>query len=486
MIYDVIIIGAGVTGAFVARELSKYSLKVCLLDREEDIVSGASKANSGIVHAGYDPGPGTLKARMNLRGSRLMQQLAEQLDVPFKKTGSLVVAFNSEEHQKLIELMDRGRANGVEGMSLLDVQQLRNVEPGVSGQAIAALFAPSAGIICPYELTAGAIENAVRNGVDLELGCEITGISYGDGLFILAAGSRTLSCRYLVNAAGINADLISAMAGDNSFSISPGKGEYMLFDKSQYGLVEKVIFMCPTIRGKGILVTPTADGNLLTGPTAEDIPDRCDTSTSGEGLALVRQGALKLVPGLDMGQVITSFAGLRARSSTGDFVIKASDSNHRFINVSGIDSPGLSAAPATGEYVVQLLGEQGLALRRNSGFDPCRKGIARFRDLTGSELNELIKVSPEYGKLVCRCEKVTEAEVVDCIRRPGGARSVDAVKRRTRAGMGRCQGGFCSSRILEILSRELGVPMEEITKSGRGSRILADMTKRTVKQEAEH
>ena len=477
MVYDVIMIGAGVTGAFIARELSKFRLNVCLLDSGEDIVSGASKANSGIVHAGYDPKPGTLKARLNLRGSRLMQQVAEELDVPFKKTGSLVLAFNSEEYHKLIELMDRGRTNGVEGMSLLDGQQLRNVEPGVSDLAIGALFAASAGIICPYELTAGAIENAVRNGVVLRLGCEITGISYSEGLFILAADSQTLSCRYLVNAAGINADLISAMAGDNSFSIRPGKGEYMLFDKSQNGLVGKVIFQCPTVRGKGILVAPTADGNLLAGPTSDDVPERYDTSTSGEGLAFVLQGAVKSVPGLDMGQVITSFAGLRARSSTGDFIIKASDSNHRFINASGIDSPGLSAAPAIGGYVAELLEEQGLVLKRNAGFDPYRRGVVRFRDLSGQELEEQIKNNPGYGRLVCRCEKVTEAEVVDCIRRPGGARSVDAVKRRTRAGMGRCQGGFCSSRILEILSRELGIPMEDITKSGGGSQILVGRTK---------
>lgn len=477
MVYDVIIIGAGVTGAFTARELSKFKLNVCLLDSGEDIVSGASKANSGIVHAGYDPKPGSLKARMNLRGCRLMQKVAEELDVPFKKTGSLVLAFNSEEYHKLIELMDRGLTNRVEGMSLLNGQQLRNVEPGVSDMAIAALFAASAGIICPYELTAGAIENAVGNGVVLKLGCEITGISYMEGLFVLTGGGQTLSCRYLVNAAGINADLISAMAGDNSFSIRPGKGEYMLFDKSQHGLVDKVIFQCPTARGKGVLVSPTVDGNLLAGPTSDDIPVRNDTSTSGEGLEFVLQGAVKSVPGLDAGQVITSFAGLRARSTTDDFVIKVSDSNQRFINVSGIDSPGLTAAPAIGEYVAGLLEEQGLAMKRNVCFDPCRKGIVRFRDLSGREMEKLIKNNPGYGRLVCRCEKVTEAEVVECIRRPGGARSVDAVKRRTRAGMGRCQGGFCSSRILELLSRELGIPMEAVTKSGGGSQILVGRTK---------
>lgn len=477
MIYDVIIVGAGVIGAFTARELSRYRLNVCLLDSGEDIASGASKANSGIVHAGYDPKPGTLKARMNLRGSRLMQQTAAELDVPYKKTGSLVLAFNSEEYHKLVEIMDRGRVNGVDGLALLDGPQLRNVEPGASGEAVAALLAPSAGIICPYELTAGAVENAVMNGVDLELGCEVTGISYRDGLFTLAAGSRKLSCRYIVNAAGINADRISAMAGDSSFSITPGKGEYMLLDRSQYGLVGKVIFQCPTEKGKGILVAPTADGNLLIGPTSEPVPDRRDTSTTGGGLALVRQGALKSVPGLDLGQVITSFAGLRAKASTGDFVIGPSFSNRRFINASGIDSPGLTAAPAIGEYVAGLLEDQGLKLERNADFDPCRREIVRFRELAYPEMERLIKDDPGYGRLVCRCEKVTEAEVVQAIRRPGGARSVDAVKRRTRAGMGRCQGGFCSSRILEILARELEIPMEEVVKAGRGSWILAGRTK---------
>lgn len=486
MVYDVIIIGAGVTGAFIARELSRYRLGVCLLEREEDIGSGASKANSGIVHAGYDPEPGTLKARMNLRGSRLMPQAAAELDVPFKKTGSLVLAFDGGEYHKLTGLIDRGVANGVQGMSLLDGRELAGIEPGVSEKAVAGLLAPSAAVICPYELTAGAVENAVENGVELLLGCEVAGISYRDGLFTVEAVGRTLVCRYIVNAAGINADLISAMAGDSSFSIRPGKGEYMLLDKSQYGKAGKVIFQCPTALGKGILVAPTADGNLILGPTAEDIPDRDDTSTSGGGLELVRKGALKSVPGLDLGQVITSFAGLRARSSTGDFVIRASDANRRFINASGIDSPGLTAAPAIGEYVAGLLEEQGLVLERNPRFNPNRKGLIRFRDLTGEELKRLIEDNPGYGRLVCRCERVTEAEVADCIRRPGGARSVDAVKRRTRAGMGRCQGGFCSSRILEILSRELGISMEEITKSGGESRILAGRTKGRQMREAEH
>lgn len=477
MVYDVIIIGAGVTGAFVARELSKFRLNVCLLDRDEDIVSGSSKVNSGIIHAGYDPKPGTLKARMNIRGSRLMQQVAKELDIPFKKTGSLVLAFNSEEYHKLSELMDRGYANSVEGMALLDGQQLGNMEPGVSDKAIAALFAPSAGIICPYELTAGAIENAVANGVVLKLGCEISGINYIDGLFILAAGTQTYSCRYLVNTAGINSDQISAIAGDGSISIRPVKGEYMLLDKSQHSLVGKVIFQCPTFKGKGILVAPTVDGNLLVGPTSEDASDRSDVSTSAKGLSYVIQQAVKSVPGLDMSQVITSFAGLRASSNTGDFVIGASDSNKRFINVSGIDSPGLTAAPAIGVYVAELLEEQGLTLDGNVDFNPYRSGIVRFRDISGREMEELVKSNPAYGRLVCRCEKVTEAEVVDSMRRPGGARSVDAVKRRTRAGMGRCQGGFCSSRILELLSRELGIPMEDVTKSGEGSQILAGRTK---------
>lgn len=473
MSYDVIIIGAGVTGAFTARELSKYRLRVCLLEKEGDIAAGASKANSGIVHAGYDPQPGTLKAGLNLKGAGMMSRVAEELDVPFRNNGSLVLAFTPEEYHVLTGLMDRGIANGVEGLALLDARQVRGMEPGVSENAVAALYAPSAGIICPYELTAGAVENAVANGVELKLDCEVTGIFYREGLFSVAAGGETLTGRYLVNAAGINADLVCAMAGDGSFGIIPGKGEYLLLDKNQGGIVEKVIFQCPTEKGKGILVTPTVDGNLLIGPTAEQVPDRGDTATTGRGLSMVVQGALKSVPGMDVSQVITSFAGLRAKSSAGDFIIGASEANRRFINAAGIDSPGLTSAPAIGELVAELLGEQGLLLAAKDDFDPRRKRVARFRDRTGPQIEELIKSDARYGRLVCRCEKVTEAEVVDCIRRPGGARSLDAVKRRTRAGMGRCQGGFCSPRIVEILSRELGIPMDKVTKSGGGSYILA-------------
>lgn len=507
MVYDVVVIGAGVIGCHTARQLSRYKLKICLLEKHSDVASGTSSANSGIIHAGYDAEPGSLKAKFNVRGNKMMDQVARELDVPFKRIGSLVLAFNQDDMIKIKTLYERGLTNGVQGMEILTASQIREKEPNVSEETIGALYAPSAGIICPYELTISAAENAVENGVDIVLECEVKnikveGISFcgedktlycnnrplfdGDRLlydndhplYSIATNQGEFKARYVVNCAGLYADAVAAMVGDTSFTVNSRKGEYILFDKRQGRIVNSVIFQTPTKMGKGILVTPTVDGNLLIGPNAVDINNKNDLSTTREGLDQVLRGAFKSVPGIDKRNIITSFAGLRAIPSTGDFIIGESRVAKGFINVAGIESPGLTAAPAIAEYVVEeVLRNAGLKLVPRPDFNPLRYPVKRFRNMEEYELAGLIKENPLYGRIVCRCEKVSAAEIIDSIRRPAGARTLDGIKRRTRAGMGRCQGGFCTPRVMEILSQELDVPIDKITKSGGNSWMLAGRTK---------
>lgn len=477
MIFDVAVIGAGVTGALTARELSRYDLNICLLEKEYDAAMGTSKANSAIVHAGYDAKTGSLKAILNVRGNELMSEVTDQLGVPFKRIGSLVIAFNDEEKTVLKELLHRGEQNGVKGISLVSSDELKTMEPNLSKNAVAGLLAETAGIICPYELTIGALENAVKNGVELKLGFEVKSIVKNNGLFSISNGEEEVICKYVVNAAGLYADKISSMAGAEEFHIIPRKGEYLLFDKKEGNKVSRVIFQVPSALGKGILVTPTVDGNLLIGPNAYDIDDKEDKSTTAEGLEEVINGARRSVENLNLRAVITSFAGLRARPSTDDFIIEASKKVNGFINAAGIESPGLTAAPAIAEYVVKLLQSQELKLVPKKDFDPVRKPLKKFVEMSEEEINSAIKENPMYGRIICRCEKVTEGEIVECIRRPAGARTLDGVKKRTRAGMGRCQGGFCTPRVVEILSRELGIPMDKVSKSGGKSYLLEGRTK---------
>lgn len=475
--YDVIIAGAGVVGAFIARELSRYKIKVCILEREHDIATGASKANSGIVHAGYDCVPGSLKALLNVRGAGMMQKIADELDVPFIKTGSIVAGFGEKDRSVLQELLDRGISNGVDELEIISADEARALEPGLSPDVTYALLAPSAGIISPYELNIAAVENAVMNGAELYRSRGVTGLSFVDGLIEVNTTGGIMTCRYFVNAAGAYAGDVAAMAGDNDIPIKPRKGEYLLLDKSAGGAVGRVVFQCPTELGKGVLVTPTVDGNILVGPNAEDLKDSDDTATSGPGLEFVAKSARRAVPEIDLRQVITSFAGIRAKSPGRDFIIRPSATHNNVIHAAGIDSPGLTSAPAIGCYVCDILKAQGLLLEPIKDFRNRRDKIIRFRNLDSDEADRLIKADPSYGRLVCRCEKVTEGEVIDCIRRPAGALDVDGVKRRTRAGMGRCQGGFCTPRIVELLSDELGIPYNEVTKKGGESSILMERTK---------
>lgn len=481
VVYDVAIIGAGVTGALTARELSRYDLRVCLLERDSDVAMGSTKANSAIVHAGYDAVPGSLKAILNVQGNRMFESIAAELDIPFKRIGSLVLAFTGEEMETLWKLYRRGMENGVPGLRVLtSLEEVKALEPNVSQTVIGALHAPSAGITCPYELTFGAVENAVSNGAELMLETQVTGIVCAADKFILSTNRGPVQSRFVVNAAGLYADAIARMIGEEHFHIRPRKGEYLLLDKSQGQQVHSVIFQAPSALGKGILVTPTVDGNLLIGPNAVDVEDKEDFSTTVSGLAQVTQGALKSVPGINTREAITSFAGLRAVPSTGDFILAPAANARRFIHAAGIESPGLTAAPAIALYVVELLKDEGLALVPKKSFKPCRKAITRFSEADEERKRSLIDSNRLYGQVICRCELVTEGEIVDCIRRPAGARTVDAVKRRTRSGMGRCQGGFCSPRIAEILSRELGMSVQEVTKKGGGSALLTGKTKEAM------
>lgn len=469
--YDVLIIGAGVTGCAIARELSHTGLKIALSDACDDVAMGASRANSAIVHAGYDCVPGTLMAKLNVRGNEMFDDVCESLNVPLLRVGSFVIAFGEEDEKELNNLLERGRANGVPGLEIISGERAREMEPKLSDDVTAALWAPTAGITCPYELTIAMSENARANGADILLRKRAVAIDYASDEFTVKFEDGTsVSAKYVVNAAGVYADEVARLIGDDSFTISPRKGEYMLLDK-QALCVGTVIFQTPSKLGKGVLVSPTVDGNIFAGPTAQDKVEKNDTQTTPEGLAELKKFSLKSVPTLNLRQVITSFAGVRAQPSTGDFIIRPSDKNARFIHAAGICSPGLSSAPAIAEYVRGLIKEAGADTAERADAIYVREHAKPFRQMDADERAEAYKRNPLYGRIICRCETVTEAEIVDAIHR--GATTVDGVKRRTRAGMGRCQGGFCAPRVMEILSRELGVPTESLTKFGGKSYMVA-------------
>ena len=478
MTYDVAVIGAGVTGAMTARYLSAYRLKTVLIEKFNDVAMGTTKANSAIVHAGFDAIPGTLKAKLNVKGTAMMPGVCRELNVPFKNNGSLVVAFSEEEMATVRKLYERGVANGVPRLSVIGRDELRAIEPNISPDAVGALRADSAGIVCPYELTIASVENAIENGVELMRNAGVESIDDTGDEFVLHTAAGDVHAKYIVNAAGCFADIIARMLGDDSVNLVMRAGEYYILDRSVGGTVSHTIFQCPNPMGKGVVVTPTVDENLLIGPTAVDIDDREDLSTTQEGLALVRALSSKSVPCVSVRDAITSFTGLRAHDKSDDFIIGQSKANPRLIHAAGIESPGLSSAPAIAEYTAERLFEaMGGEPEKNPDFSPLREAPVRFRHMSAEERAELVKKDPAYGRIVCRCETITEGEIRDAIRAPGGARDVDGVKRRTRAGMGRCQGGFCGSKVVEILAKELGKELNGITKFGGGSVILYDKTK---------
>lgn len=472
--YDIAIIGAGVSGTAIARELSRYQTKICVLEREEDVCCGTSKANSAIIHAGYDAEPGSLKAKLNLHGNQMMDQLAKDLDFPFRRNGSLVLCLDEKDLPNLQKLYERGITNGVKGLQILNKEEVRAMETNISDQVIAALYAPTGGIVCPFHMTIAFAENACANGTVFHFNTEVKNITRRQNIWEIETTKGTFEAGCIINAAGVYADKLHNMVSQKKIHITPRKGEYCLLDKTAGTHVSHTVFTLPGKLGKGVLVTPTVHGNLLIGPTAADIEDKEGVNTTREGLDEVLQKSAASVKNIPARQVITSFAGLRAHEDGDDFIIGETEKD--FIDCAGIESPGLSSAPAIGEMVAELLKEK-YNLKEKEDFISTRKGITDPSKLFLEERNALIHREPAYGNIICRCEMVTEGEIIDAIRRPLGAKSLDGVKRRTRAGMGRCQSGFCSPRVMEILARELDIPVEEITKSGGNSRIIEGVNK---------
>lgn len=474
--YDVLIIGAGVSGAAIARELSRYQVKCCVVEKEEDVCCGTSKANSAIIHAGFDAMPGSLMAKMNVEGNAMMEELAAELDFPFERRGSLVICLSEEDMPGLQELYNRGVKNGVPGLQILNREEVLEMEPNISEHVYAALLAPSAGIVCPFHLNIALAENAHENGVEFSFDTEVQSIEKLEEGFRIKTSQGEYTSRYVVNAAGVYADCIHNMVSSKKIHITPRRGDYLLLDKIAGGHVGRTIFALPGKYGKGVLVTPTVHGNLLVGPTAIDIREKEGTNTTKEGLDYVVEQAGLNVKNLPLRQVITSFAGLRAHEDGHEFIIGEVEDAKGFIDCAGIESPGLSSCPAIGKMVADLL-QQKMKLSLKEDFVAVRKGIVNPADLKLEERNALIRENQAYGNIICRCEMITEGEIMDAINRPLGAKSLDGVKRRTRAGMGRCQGGFCSPRVMEIIARERGIAISDITKSGGESKIIAGMNK---------
>ena len=473
---DVVIIGAGVIGTAVASYLAKYDLKTCVLERTNDIANGASKANSGIVHGGYDATPGTLMAKFNVEGNAMYPELCKRLDVPFKPIGSMVVAFSEKDMKTLEELKKRGQINGVPGLEILSAETVLDKEPNLNKDIKGALFSPTAAVVSPYELSIAFMEHAMDNGADLFLENPVENIVKNTLGYKVQTAEYEIDSIVVINCAGAYSDKIHNMVLAPLFKLQARRGEYFLMDKYAGDHVKHVIFQCPNDLGKGILIAPTAHKNLIVGPNAQDVDNPEAVETTAQGLEEVWNTALKSAPGLPKDQVITTFSGMRAEPSTGDFIIRDYDDTPGFIDVAGIKSPGLTAAPAIGKYVAELTGKH-IELKEKDNYKHRRRSIVRFHELSHEGKAQKIKENPLYGRIICRCEGVTEAEIVDCIHRKAGARSLDGVKRRTRSGGGRCQGGFCAPRIMEILSRELDIPIEEVCKDSSISQIIVEETK---------
>ena len=474
---DIIIIGAGVSGCAIARELSRKKASILVVEREEDVCCGTSKANSAIVHAGYDAKHGSLMAKLNVLGSEMMPGLSRELDFHYRQNGSLVVMLDENDRPNLVKLYENGVKNGVRDLRIIERDELAAMEPNISDDAVAALYAPTGGIVCPFGLTYALAENAASNGAEFRFDSEVTGIERIDGGWRVKTVKGDLEAKVVVNAAGVYSGKLHNMVSDEPMTIIPRRGDYFLLDRTTGGFVERTIFQLPGKYGKGVLVAPTVHGNTIVGPTAIDVEDPDATATTQAGLDEIRAKSGRAVKNLPLRQTITSFAGLRAHEPRHDFFI--GEIAPGFVDCAAIESPGLSSAPAIGVMVADIVTGI-LGLEPDPTFDGTRKGILNPQELGIEEYNALIRENPAYGTVICRCETVTEGEIIDAIRRVPGAKSVDGVKRRTRAGMGRCQGGFCSPRVLEILSRELGVPMGEITKSGGNSRLIVGVNKDNV------
>lgn len=469
--YDAVIIGAGVSGCAIARELSRYDMRVCVVEREEDVCSGTSKANSAIVHAGYDAAPGSLKAKFNVEGNRRMEQLSEDLDFEFRRNGSLVLCFDREDMPALKKLYEKGVENGVPDLAILTGDEVRAMEPHVTDSVTAALYAPTGGIVCPFSLTIALAENACDNGVEFEFLTAVSDIKKEDGGYELETTKGAIHTTYVINAAGVYADIFHNMVSEEKLHITPRKGDYCLLDQAAGDHVSHTIFQLPGKLGKGVLVTPTVHGNLLTGPTATDVEDKEGVKTTAEELAAVIEKSAWGVRDIPFRQVITSFTGLRAHEDSDCFIVGEVEDAEGFFDVAGIESPGLSSAPAIGVYVAELVAAKAGA-NEKAEWKGTRTGILHPQSMTIEERAALIKERPEYGTIICRCEGVSEGEILDAIHRTLGAVSMDGIKRRVRQGMGRCQAGFCTPRTMEILARERNLKMEDICKNAPGSNLL--------------
>ncbi len=464
--FDVIVIGGGVTGCATLRELSKYNLNIALLEKQEDVCSGTSKANSAIVHAGHDAKTGSLKAKLNLRGNELIRQLSKELNFAYKNNGSLVLCFAQEDYPKLLDLYNRGLNNGVKGLKILNHDETLALEPNLSEEVKYSLLCETGGIVCPFEMNIALAENAVENGARVYLNTEVKTIKKENDYYLI---NDSIKSKCIVNAAGLYGDEIHNLVCKDKVKLTPRKGDYCLCDSDVGNLVSHTIFQLPTKYGKGVLVTPTVHGNLLIGPSATDIEDKEATSTTANDLDYILNAASLSVKKLPKNKIITSFSGLRARPENGDFIIKESEDN--FFDAIGIESPGLTSAPAIGEMVCDLIKDK-LNATKKDNFISNRKGLVHLKHLSIEERAELIKKNPLYGNIICRCNDVSEGEIIDAINSPIKATSLDAIKRRTGAGMGRCQAGFCGPKTIEILARELNIKPEEVCKNNSKSHML--------------
>ncbi|MBR2028588.1 MAG: NAD(P)/FAD-dependent oxidoreductase [Oscillospiraceae bacterium] len=472
--FDVVIIGCGVTGAATAYYLSKYDIKTAVLEAENDVAMGATKANSAVMHAGYDPKNGSLMARLNVRGSMLAKEICAKLDVPYRQVGSLVIAFDEKEDIHLRQLYENGVKNGVENLKILSGAETLDMEPNLSPYITSSLYAPSAAITSPWEYALAMTETAVKNGVNLYLKTKVEDIKKHGEKWLITTNKGDFEAKYVINAAGINAQKIHETVNPKRFETQISRGEYYLLDKSEGNTVNHIIFQCPTQKGKGVLVLPTVHGNLLVGPNADIITDSTDTANTMDGMEFIGNMARKSVPHINLKQSIRNFAGLRSNTDQNDFIIEWAQPG--FMNLAGIKSPGLTAAAAIGEYAVEMLKNAGVRLTEKENFTDSRKKL-RFRELTAEEKQNVIEQNPAYGRIICRCETITEGEIIDACHSVIPPCSIDGVKRRTNAGMGRCQGGFCGPRVMEILCRKLNISPLEITQDGENSIILTGYTK---------
>ena len=477
--YDVMIIGAGISGCTIARELSRYKANVCVLEKGDDVCSGTSKVNGGALHAGYDPKPGTMMAKMNVRGNKLAHELAEVLDYPVKRTGAMVVCINPDERGKLDVLYEQGIENGVPGIRILEKDEVLAMEPNLSQNVVAALYAPSASYTCPMQYTIAFAESAAINGVEFKLETKVTNVIRKEDHYVLETTKGNFETKAVVNAAGLYADEFHNMMSSDKIHITPRKGEYLLLDKPWGEMFSATIMVLPGKMGKGVLTAPTIHGNLYVGPTSYDIEDKEGVNTTQEYIdKLLYEMEHHLINDIKLprNEIITSFAGLRAHEDRHDFIVQEIPEAPLFFESAGIESPGLTSAPAIAEYLGGMIRDR-MELEEKPDFIPERKNVLKLANLTLEEKQKLIAEKPEYGHIICRCEMITEGEIMDAIHRPVGATSLDSVKRRIRAGMGRCQGGFCTPKVMEILSRELGKDMLEITKKGKGSEMLVGRIK---------